>query len=136
MIGHVKVGCDVRSCEGWRDPDRIRTIKFQAGVGVIKFLLLLYHDMPPKTQDEVAALRLREAKAQLALARANVEKLKAERVAKEAELRRDGGEGGREGQADEEEDPDEAKVDWHGWWGGPGGEGHNVSPASGVRRRY
>ncbi|RDX39881.1 hypothetical protein OH76DRAFT_1490769 [Lentinus brumalis] len=44
--------------------------------------------MPPKTQDEITALRLQQAKAQVALARANVEKLEAERVAKEAALRR------------------------------------------------
>ncbi|TFK78082.1 hypothetical protein K466DRAFT_616248 [Polyporus arcularius HHB13444] len=42
--------------------------------------------MPPNTQDEIATLRLREAKAQVALARANVEKLEAKRVVKEAAL--------------------------------------------------
>ncbi|RDX49115.1 hypothetical protein OH76DRAFT_1418621 [Lentinus brumalis] len=44
--------------------------------------------MPPKTQDEIAALRLQEAEAQVALARANMEKLEAKLVATEATLRR------------------------------------------------
>ncbi len=44
--------------------------------------------MPPKTQDDIAALRLQQAEAQLALARANVEKLEAERLATEAALRK------------------------------------------------
>ncbi len=53
-----------------------------------QLLLLPHHDMPPKTQDEIAALRLQEAEAQVALARANVEKLEAKLVATEATLRR------------------------------------------------
>ncbi len=75
-------------CEGRKDPDRLRTIKFRAGVGVIKSLLLSLHDMPPKSQDEITALCLQQAEAQVALARATVEKLEAEWVAKEAALRK------------------------------------------------
>ncbi len=44
--------------------------------------------MPPKKQDEIAALHLKEAEAQVALARADVEKLEAKRVAMEAALQR------------------------------------------------
>ncbi len=44
--------------------------------------------MPPKTQDDIAALRLQQAEGQVALARATVEKLEAERVAKEATLQK------------------------------------------------
>ncbi len=77
-------------CEGRKDPDRLRTIKFRAGVGGDQTLLLPTTTMPPKTQDDLAALRLQQAEAQLALARANVnvEKLEAERLATEAALRK------------------------------------------------
>ena len=79
MFGVVKVG----KIRIW-----IWTIKVRAGVGVFKPLHLLCHNMPPKTQDDIAALRLQEAEAQIALARATVEKLEAERMAAEAALRR------------------------------------------------
>ncbi len=42
--------------------------------------------MPPNMQDNIAALRLQQAEAQVALARATVDKLEAEQVAKEAAL--------------------------------------------------
>ncbi len=44
--------------------------------------------MPPKSQDKIAALRFQQTKAQVALARATVEKLEAKQVVTEATLRR------------------------------------------------